>query len=593
MIAAARRCQARPVGTGWWVLVLWLLLALVPGAPGVAAQTPVPTAPAGALAGPPAVSATAWLLVDLTNNRIIASREPHARLAVASLTKVMTAVVALRYGAPGDEVTVESRDLPGEASIGLKPGERLPLETLLYGMLMRSGNDAAAAIARGVGEKVAAARGLSADGATLFLDLMNEQAASLGMNNTHFRNPHGLDAPSHYSSAYDLALLTSHALREPRFISMFGAPSYPFRGGVWTNVNRLLYQYEGIIGGKTGVENQAGLCLIEVAERAGRRLAVVVLNAPHWYDDARALLDYGFGEARSLPLTSLAPFGAPSPATGPPPPTAPPATLTATLRAVAQATLAAPATPAGPAQPTSTPEAGPRLAEWRRGSADEAIGPEDRPLPVPAAESDWSLLMLASTLAGAVVLAVALVGLILRALRLGPFASSSWSALGRPRRPAPWRTYEVAAPPERTGASRSRPASAARPAGRPAGPAPGATSPAVAEPPPAALAPDPALTDRVLDHLAVALRHLAAGRYDTAESFFVKAIQIAPDFRFSTVREFWTMPADGYVTLALAYRRCNRAAQARAIVALGLVRYPEHPDLRSLDRQLRADRREP
>jgi hypothetical protein len=99
--------------------------------------------------------------------------------------------------------------------------------------------------------------------------------------------------------------------------------------------------------------------------------------------------------------------------------------------------------------------------------------------------------------------------------------------------------------------------------------------------------------DRVLDHLTVALRHLAAGRHDTAESFFVKAIQIAPDFRFSTVPEFWEMPVDGYVALALAYRRCNRAAQARAVVALGLVRYPEHPDLRSLDRQLRADRREP
>jgi D-alanyl-D-alanine carboxypeptidase len=589
MIAAGRRCQARTAGARRWALLLWLLLALVPGAPAVAAQTPAPTATAGVPAGPPAVSAAAWILVDLTNNRIIASREPHARLAVASLTKVMTAVVALRYGAPGDEVTVESRDLPGEASIGLKPGERLPLETLLYGMLLRSGNDAAAVIARGVGAKVAAERGLATDGVALFLDLMNEQAASLGMSNTHFRNPHGLDAPSHYSSAYDLALLTSHALREPAFVRMFGARSYPFRGGVWTNVNRLLYEYEGIIGGKTGVENQAGLCLIEVAERADRRLAVVVLNAPQWYNDARALLDYGFGEARGLPAGSLAPFGAPSPATGPPPTAR--ATAPAAPRPAAQAALAAEATPTAPPLLTPiAPAAGTRPAEVRRGSGGDVVGLESQPLAVQAAEPDWSTLLLVATVAGAVVLAAALVGLILRALRLGPFAGGRWGPAGRSGRPAPWRTYEMEAPAARGGGPpRPRPAPASRGVPRPED-HPAAPS---AEDGPAAPGAGPVPTDRVLDHLTVALRHLAAGRHDTAESFFVKAIQIAPDFRFSTVPEFWAMPADGYVALALAYRRCNRAAQARAVVVLGLVRYPEHPDLRSLDRQLRADRREP
>jgi D-alanyl-D-alanine carboxypeptidase len=582
---------ARMARAGLQLVLVMALLAPFLVAPAAAAQTPA----AGQPAAPPSVSAAAWILVDLSTGQVVASQQPHARLAIASLTKVMTAVVALRYGALADELTVDGRDLPGEASIGLKAGERLSLETLLYGLLMRSGNDAAAVIARGVGAKAAAARGFQSDGAALFLDLMNEQAASLGMNNTQFRNPHGLDAPEHFSSAYDLALLTQHALKDERFAAMFGARSYPFRGGIWPNVNRLLYQYEGLIGGKTGVETNSGLCLIEVAQRGERRLAVVVLNAPQWYDDAGALLDYGFGDGRALPPTQLTTFGAPSPSQGTVPapaasaaPAPPPTAVAIGSGSPVGAPAPAGSPPTiGPIEPTA-PVAAPRQPDLSGGASDDLAAQGGIPaFAAQAPEGDWSSPLVIGLLIGGSVAALALIGYTLRALRVGPFRRSRWAAMEK-RKQAPWRTYDVAATPDRPPPRRqsTSPARAPDPAESTAGAAPGQPAPT-----PAPTADE--TTERVIDHLSVALRHVKGGRIDTAESFFIKAIQIAPDFRFSTVPNFWTMSADGYVALALAYRRCNQPVQARSVVALGLLRYPEHPDLRSLDRRLQGERRRP
>jgi len=261
-------------------LALTLMVAL-PGP--AAAQTPA--------AAEPAISAQAAILVDLSSGQVLFSREAHARRAIASLTKVMTAVVALQYGRLTDEVVIEARDLPGEASIGLKVGDRVTLETLLYGMLMRSGNDAAAAIARGVGERVVAERGLRGGGQAVFINLMNQQAAGLGMTNTQFLNPHGLDAPGHVSSAYDLALLTQYALRDQTFARMFGTRSRAGHGTTWTNSNRLLYSYEPLIGGKTGVTDEAGLWLIEGGQRGDRRPLGGGLGGPQGDTDAEAVLE--------------------------------------------------------------------------------------------------------------------------------------------------------------------------------------------------------------------------------------------------------------------------------------------------------------
>ncbi|MCC6630313.1 MAG: D-alanyl-D-alanine carboxypeptidase [Chloroflexi bacterium] len=545
---------------------------------------------ATAQAPAPAMSARAWVLVDPGRGVVIAGQEPHARLAVASLTKVMTAVVALRFGVLTDEYTVDARDLPGEASIGLHAGERVTLETLLYGLLMRSGNDAAAVIARGVGDRLAARRGLSIDGVALFVDLMNEQAADLGMVNTAFRNPHGLDTPGHESSAYDIALLTRHALRDPTFRRMFGATAYPFRGGTWTNVNRLLTQYDGLVGGKTGVETEAGLCLVEVAERDGRQLIVVVLNAPRWYDDARTLLDYGFSTPSQAAASTLPAFGAAGPATGPPYPRTP--------------ALAAGAAPTA----TLAPAAGPRFgaagasvatpAERPRGAADDRVdAAATLPTATPAGDlwSDPTQIGLAVV---AVLIAAGAVLLVLRLFGLGPLAGLGSRASRRPGA-RPWQTYQVAADQERQSTGMRRPRPTAEQPPTPPAPeddapvvadAPGATEPADAgDERPIAVASE---QSRLLEeHVTLALRHAQAGRLDTAESFFVKAIQIAPDVRLSTLPDFWQMSAGGYVALALAYRRCSRPAQARAVVGLGLVAFPEHADLTALDRRLQAERR--
>jgi D-alanyl-D-alanine carboxypeptidase len=542
-------------------------------------------APARAQSPIPSVSARAWVLVDSGREVVIAGQDAHARLAVASLTKVMTAVVALRYGTLTDEFVVDSRDLPGEASIGLRPGERATLEALLYGTLMRSGNDAASVVARGIGDRVAAQRGLSVDGVSLFVDLMNEQAGALGMVNTAFRNPHGLDAPGHVASAYDMALLTRHALRDPTFRRMFGATSYPFRGGAWTNVNRLLTQYDGLVGGKTGVETEAGLCLVEVAQRDGRQLIVVVLNAPTWYDDARALLDYGFASPVVAAGGTLAAFGAAGPASGPtvalaqplatPPGPAPGATATATRAATAPTTAVVPAP-----------------VERGRGAADDIAVVAAAVPATPAGDPggdvvQWLLALLA------VVVAAGVVVFVLSLFGIGPLAGRRARADRRPGA-RPWQTYQVSSDADRPAASHAQP--------RPTAAPPATATAAAADVPvtpdggeeadgggsPVATGDQASLLD---EHITLALRHAQAGRLDTAESFFVKAIQIAPDARLSALPAFWQMPAGGYVALALAYRRCGRLAQARAVAGLGLVAFPEDADLKALDRRLQAERR--
>lgn len=241
----------------------------------------------------PDVVARHWVILDATNGRVVAEQAARQPVAIASLTKVMTALVALERGQLDGTVTIVPEDLVGESSAGLRAGQTVTLRTLLYGLLLRSGNDAAMAIARAVGgsphqeDPVARAR---------FVGWMNAKAAALGLDQTHFRNPHGLDEPGHASSALDLARLTRFALDDPRFVAMFGAGTYEGEGFNWRHTNRLPDRYPGVIGGKTGWTDDAGLCLIEVAERAGHQLIVVLLGSTFeaWYEDAARLLDYGW-----------------------------------------------------------------------------------------------------------------------------------------------------------------------------------------------------------------------------------------------------------------------------------------------------------
>jgi D-alanyl-D-alanine carboxypeptidase len=238
----------------------------------------------------PQVSAHAAAMIDVQSGRILYAKHADERLPIASLTKIMTAIVAIENSRLTDMVTVPPEAVGVEgSSIYLKAAERIPLKDLLYGLMLRSGNDAAVAIARHVGGSVEG-----------FVYMMNEKAAYLGLENTHFANPHGLDAPEHYSSAADLARLTAYALKNPTFreIVKTQVKTVPWPGEEWHrkwyNKNKMLRFYKGADGVKTGYTKKARRTLVSSATRNGRQLVTVTLNAPDDWNDSMQLLEYGF-----------------------------------------------------------------------------------------------------------------------------------------------------------------------------------------------------------------------------------------------------------------------------------------------------------
>ncbi len=248
---------------------------------------------------PPEIVARAAMLMNPVTGEVMYAKEPHLRLPPASTTKVLTAVVALERLHPYSRVRVS----PGAAStvpsrIGLRAGEVASTQDLLYGLMLKSGNDAA--------ETLAEAAGGSVDG---FSGLMNARAWQIGARNSHFVNPHGLPDDTHYSTAYDLALIFRHAMRYSLFADIVRTRNATLRiesrhgpYGDWRVVpvrstNRLLGSYEGARGGKTGYTRKARRCFVGEVERGGIRLIVVVLNSPTsetLWRDTQNLLDYGF-----------------------------------------------------------------------------------------------------------------------------------------------------------------------------------------------------------------------------------------------------------------------------------------------------------
>lgn len=238
------------------------------------------------------VVARTWVLMDADTGEMLTGNAPRDRAAMASLTKLLTALVAAERADLALQVTIVRSDLIRGSSAGLRVGERLSLRTLLYGLLLPSGNDAALAIARAVGGSPTVDDPAARE---RFVGWMNERAASLGLTDTQVANPHGLDARDHASSAHDLAVVTRAVLASPIVAPIFSARDYSAEGHHYESINELPRRYPGIIGGKTGWTRAAGHCLVEVAERDGRRLIAVLLGstAQRWYDDAIALLDYG------------------------------------------------------------------------------------------------------------------------------------------------------------------------------------------------------------------------------------------------------------------------------------------------------------
>lgn len=258
-----------------------------------------------ARAAGPEVSAQSAVVLTADTGAVLFEKDGHTPRPVASTTKIMTALLALEAaqerGDPLVDITQEMVAVEG-SSMGLQAGDSISLTGLAAGMLLASGNDAANAAA------------LYLDGSLeSFAAQMNQRAAALGMEDTHFVTPSGLDGEdaqgmAHLSTAYDMALLARAALEDQTFRQLCSSPSLavefaePVKRVTYTNHNKLLAQYQGCVGVKTGFTKEAGRCLVSAAERDGALLIAVTLNAPNDWQDHTALLDYGFSQVEPYQL---------------------------------------------------------------------------------------------------------------------------------------------------------------------------------------------------------------------------------------------------------------------------------------------------
>ncbi len=241
---------------------------------------------------PPGISAQSAVLLDWNTSRILYERNASLPLHMASTTKIMTAILALEKGDMEESVVTSSRAAAtGGSSIWLESGEVKTLEELLYGLMLRSGNDAAVAIAEHISGSVES-----------FAAEMTLRARELRALDTSFRNPHGLHHPDHYTTAHDLAVIAAHAMGIKKFSDIIATqraviswPGHPWDRHLF-NQNRLLQSYRGAEGIKTGWTTPAGRCFVGSAQRGGRRLIVVFLNAPQMWEDTSLLLDYGYDD---------------------------------------------------------------------------------------------------------------------------------------------------------------------------------------------------------------------------------------------------------------------------------------------------------
>lgn len=231
-----------------------------------------------------AVSAEKAILLDAVSGRVLYKKNADAQSLIASTTKIMTALVVCEQCNVLDRmrIPIEAVGIEG-SSMYLKEGEVLTLQELLYGLMLSSGNDAAVALAIYCGGTVEG-----------FAELMNDKARILGMKNTHFENPNGLDSPGHYSTARDLAVLAAYAMENPIFAKTVSTKSIRVGERYLTNHNKLLWRVEGADGVKTGFTKAAGRILVSSATRDSRRLIAVTLNAPGDWQDHTVLLNDGF-----------------------------------------------------------------------------------------------------------------------------------------------------------------------------------------------------------------------------------------------------------------------------------------------------------
>ena len=237
-----------------------------------------------------AISAQSAVLLDANSGRVLFEKNSKQQLPMASTTKIMTGLLACESGKLDKTVKASPFASGTEgSSLWLKIGEKQTLENLTYGLMLKSGNDAAVAIAEYLGGSIDA-----------FALLMNKRAREIGAKNTNFVNPHGLDADGHYTTAYDLALIAREAMKNKKFREIVSTKTYsiPMEGEKWDralkNHNKLLWRYEGCNGVKTGYTKRCGRCLVSYAKRGDEELICVTLNAPDDWNDHTNLLNYGF-----------------------------------------------------------------------------------------------------------------------------------------------------------------------------------------------------------------------------------------------------------------------------------------------------------
>jgi D-alanyl-D-alanine carboxypeptidase (penicillin-binding protein 5/6) len=323
---------------------------------------------------PPRLDSASAVLMDPVSGRLLYEHAAFVRRPPASTTKILTAYLTIRAGHLDRIVTVSARAAAtGGSRMHLRRGERLPVRTLLAGLLMRSGNDAAAALAE------------ARDGSIeRFAARMNRTARSLGARASHFENPHGLPDPRHYTTAYDLARIARAALALPTFRALVAAPVGRVRdadGRVFEmhNTNHLLTIFPGADGVKTGTTNAAGRCLVSSATRGGFPLLGVVLHSPDRWGESASLLAWGYGQFVPVASGVGSPLAYVRDATAPMRARRLGLTLASPLTAVVPRALVPPSPAQGP---------GPRAGSAARRSRARPAGRRSAPLPPPTRGGD-------------------------------------------------------------------------------------------------------------------------------------------------------------------------------------------------------------
>ena len=229
------------------------------------------------------VSATSAMMMDAETGQVLYEKDADRQMRIASTTKIMTALVVLERCGLQETVTIRPEHMVEGSSMYLVPGETVTVETLLYGLLLCSGNDAALALADHCGGSV-----------ERFVSWMNDKAGQLGMTGTSFANPNGLDDDGHFSTARDMAVLAACAAENPTFVRICSTISAALDGRTMTNHNKLLRNVDGCIGMKTGYTMAAGRTLVSCAQRDGRRLVAVTLQDGNDWADHAAMFEVGF-----------------------------------------------------------------------------------------------------------------------------------------------------------------------------------------------------------------------------------------------------------------------------------------------------------